>query len=274
MTGPEDSHSSTRPISVAELLAKNGTIGAPPVGGRRRRRRGNSDAVSVAELTGEIPIITSDTHADIRHTAADPATDELEEVRDDFTGPVPSNGVAPHVEESDQVDDALDEAPLTDEEADYAAHLDEREAEPTYFEPPQRRPLWGQTARRYSGGLGVGAEEMSPDPVEVDDASDAASDLTRPAMVAATAPDTEDDADALPSYLRSSAGPLFGGDTLADDIARRGGSARVDDFEFGDVGLDQDEHDDLDEQDELGEDEDDLAYDDETTMSSCARAAL
>jgi len=33
MTGPEDSHGSTRPISVAELLAKNGTIGAPPVGG-------------------------------------------------------------------------------------------------------------------------------------------------------------------------------------------------------------------------------------------------
>ena len=79
MTGPEDSHSSTRPISVAELLAKNGTIGAPPVGGRRRRRRGNSDSVSVAELTGEIPIITPDTHADIRHTAAEPATDELEE---------------------------------------------------------------------------------------------------------------------------------------------------------------------------------------------------
>ena len=55
MTTP-DEHPS-RPISVAELLAKNGTIGSPPVGGRRRRRRGNSDAVSVAELTGEIPII-------------------------------------------------------------------------------------------------------------------------------------------------------------------------------------------------------------------------
>ena len=27
----------SRPISVAELLAKNGTIGSPPVGGRRRR---------------------------------------------------------------------------------------------------------------------------------------------------------------------------------------------------------------------------------------------
>src|SRR6185437_15477681 len=57
MTGPEDSQN-TRPISVAELLARNGTIGAPPAGGRRRRRRGDTDSISVAELTGEIPIIT------------------------------------------------------------------------------------------------------------------------------------------------------------------------------------------------------------------------
>lgn len=51
---------STRPISVAELLAKNGTGGAPPTGGHRRKRRGDSDAVSVAELTGEIPVIRID----------------------------------------------------------------------------------------------------------------------------------------------------------------------------------------------------------------------
>ena len=56
MTGPNDT---TRPISVAELLAKNGTLGAPAPA-HRRRRRGNSDAVTVAELTGEIPIITDD----------------------------------------------------------------------------------------------------------------------------------------------------------------------------------------------------------------------
>jgi hypothetical protein len=60
MTGPNDT---TRPISVAELLAKNGTLGAPAPA-RRRRRRGNSDAVTVAELTGEIPIITDDTDPD------------------------------------------------------------------------------------------------------------------------------------------------------------------------------------------------------------------
>ena len=56
MTGPNDN---TRPISVAELLAKNDTLGAP-VPNRRHRRRGNSDAVTVAELTGEIPVIDED----------------------------------------------------------------------------------------------------------------------------------------------------------------------------------------------------------------------
>ena len=62
MTGPHSETESpdTRPISVAELLARNGTIGAPAVGRRRRRRRGDSDAVTVAELTGEIPIIRDD----------------------------------------------------------------------------------------------------------------------------------------------------------------------------------------------------------------------
>ena len=74
MTGPDDSQADTRPISVAELLAKNGTIGAPPVGGRRRRRRGNSDAVTVAELTGEIPIIRTGSPAiiDIDHDEDEP----------------------------------------------------------------------------------------------------------------------------------------------------------------------------------------------------------
>jgi hypothetical protein len=54
------SDDSTRPISVAELLARNGTIGAPPVSGRRRRRRGNDQSVTVAELTGEIPVIRAE----------------------------------------------------------------------------------------------------------------------------------------------------------------------------------------------------------------------
>ena len=255
MTGPEDSHSSTRPISVAELLAKNGTIGAPPVGGRHRRRRGNDEAVTVAELTGEIPIVSGDTHEDTRQRAADPATDELEEVRDDYTGPLSGNGIAEQVVEDEAIDA---EADLTEEEADYAAHLDERDAQPLFFEPPPRRPSY---QRRYPAGSGVGAEQMSPDPVDIDDddAVDAvAADLTRPAMATATAPDVEDDADELPSYLRASGGTLFGGETVADDLARRGGPR----------------YDDLDLDDDVEHDEDDLDFEDESTMSSFGHGAV
>lgn len=266
MTGPEDSYSSTRPISVAELLAKNGTIGAPPVGGRRRRRRGNTEAVTVAELTGEIPIVAGDSHTEAAH----PAADQLDEVRDDLAGSQSGNGVAEHVEEDvedvEDIAEATDDAALTDEETDYAAHIEERAAEPLFFEPPPRRPHYGQAQRRYPGGTGVGAEDMSPDPVDVDDddAVDAvAAGLTRPAMPAATAPDTEDDADELPSYLRSSSGTLFGGDTVADDPARRRGG-RPDELEFGDVDADV-EHDE-------DEDEDDL--DDGSARSSFVRGAL
>src|SRR5271170_6163474 len=60
MTGPQSDTDSSKPISVAELLAKNGTLGAPAVTRRRRRRRGDSDSVTVAELTGEIPIVRDD----------------------------------------------------------------------------------------------------------------------------------------------------------------------------------------------------------------------
>ncbi|AMC53766.1 transmembrane protein [Mycobacterium tuberculosis variant bovis] len=62
MTGPhpETESSGNRQISVAELLARQGVTGAPAR--RRRRRRGDSDAITVAELTGEIPIIRDDHH--------------------------------------------------------------------------------------------------------------------------------------------------------------------------------------------------------------------
>ncbi len=54
MSSPDDDDE-TRPVSVAELLARNGTIGARPVS-VNRRRKGKSSRVTVAELTGEIPV--------------------------------------------------------------------------------------------------------------------------------------------------------------------------------------------------------------------------
>ena len=67
---------------------------------------------------------------------------------------------------------------------------------------------------------------MSPDPLDDDD------ELFDSPVDLAGGPEIEDedteaaveerDKDELPSYLRSTAGPLFGGQTVADDLARRG----------------------------------------------------
>ncbi|TFV61340.1 hypothetical protein E4P42_00085 [Mycobacterium sp. PS03-16] len=253
MTEPDNSSSNTRPISVAELLAKNGTIGAPPVGGRRRRRRGNSDAVTVAELTGEIPIVTDrprDAHADdetgripVNGSAptatAEPAaapepehTDAPDEAVDTAEAPDTADAVAEPPADSADTAEAPEsaEAELADEadradaaEADYAAHLEARasDPEPLDFTPAPRRP---RAPKDDDGDRG--AEEMSPDPL-LDDSAD---ELDEPATLERS--DTDDDE--LPSYLRSTAGPLFGGQTVADDLARRGDTT-ADDLDTADA---------------------------------------
>ena len=220
MTEPNDT-TSTRPISVAELLAKNGSIGAPAPGGRRRRRRGNADAVTVAELTGEIPIVNF--HTD-EHQAIDTDTDnghveaqsvlEQPQVTDDepetdepeTDEPEPAE---PETGESETAQTITEEPPTAAAEADYQAHVAQRDAdfEPLVFDPRAHRTHHG--LRRSAALPAGGAEEMSPDPLldEDDDETEAA------AAGAATA--------AFPSYLRSSSDTLFGGDTVADDLARR-----------------------------------------------------
>ncbi len=329
MTGPDD-HSSTRPISVAELLAKNGTIGAPPVGGRRRRRRGNADAVTVAELTGEIPIIRPDepepepvdeSPAAETDTAAaadsetapstngevDTAEPEVEAVPDaeleldveaepeveqelDVEAEpeaeaesevepepeaVPDSGVEPSTGEGadsgvdlevdlevDHEDDLEDDSEddYADAVAEYSARLEDRDAEPAETPAPRR---FGFGRLKRAPAPDVDAEQMSPDPLddtaaevdadtllegadeaeaaEVDDLDSAAAeadvDADREADVEADSADRDDtesaDADdsGLPSYLRSSSEPLFGGQTVADDLARRAGSSRDDDVD-------------------------------------------
>ncbi len=314
MTGPDD-HSSTRPISVAELLAKNGTIGAPPVGGRRRRRRGNADAVTVAELTGEIPIIRPDepepapapvdeapaaetdtaaaadsetapsTNGEVDtaepeleaapdaepesqveaepeaeqepHAKAEPDA-EAEAVSDSDVEPSAGEGAAEAVLDDDSEDDSDDD--YADAVAEYSARLEDRAAEPAE-EPAPRRFGFGRLKR--SPAPDVDAEQMSPDPLdgapaevdadtllegadeaetaEVDDLDSAAAeadvDADREAH-GAERDDTESaDADdsGLPSYLRSSSEPLFGGQTVADDLARRAGSSRDYDVDGDDV---------------------------------------
>ena len=303
MTGPEDSHSSTRPISVAELLARNGTIGAPPVGGRRRRRRGNSDSVTVAELTGEIPILREHEVHDVDETEAtrtipvvadepvaastngvvdhvdgvetesvdgvetesvddvevEPAS-ETESVDDVETESVDGVEVEPASEtesvdgvdtesvdgvevepasETESVDEDVDDD-YADAVADYAAHIEQRDTDDDpvdFFAPPPRRPKYSPGQRRFAPAV-HGAEQMSPDPVDEDD------DLFDSPVDLADEPEIEDedteaaleekDNDEPPSYLRSTAGTLFGGQTVADDLARRGAPPRAEDIDLED----------------------------------------
>jgi hypothetical protein len=272
MTDPDDS--ATRPISVAELLARNGTIGAPPAGGRRRRRRGNSDSVTVAELTGEIPIVSAAPEQLVeerREPAPAPTPEPVVEEPPRHEQPAaeaePEAAVEPEVEpevvaESEefselapaevdadeaqadeaqadeaQADDVqAQDAPAEDDlEAEYASHLEQRDADPLplEFTPLPRR---SRTAPAYDAA--GGAEQMSPDPVTDDD--DQADDLELDfAGIASSATDTRDDTDETkdtkPSYLRSGADTLFGGgQSVADDIARRGRQPGPEEIDLGD----------------------------------------
>ena len=278
MTGSDD-HSSTRPISVAELLAKNGSIGAPPVGGRRRRRRGNADAVTVAELTGEIPIIRDD---DPPPSPAPSAVEERLEEADTDAVPAANGGAdqtdaeAETEAETETEADAEAEAEITqvaadedpaktssgddvdddyaDAVAEYAAHLEHRDAE---TDPPAPRRFGfgrpsgkkSKASKKSAESAAADAEHMSPDPPDDGDDVDV---LDLPTDVetlpvaedldAETAPDAPD-SDVLPSYLRSSQEPLFGGQTVADDLARRGTRPAIEDGDLDDVEGDLDEED-------------------------------
>lgn len=132
MTEPSD-NTATRPISVAELLAKNGSIGSPAPGGRRRRRRGNADAVTVAELTGEIPIITIEDALTAEETPVveEPPTAEDTPVVEETPAepdaePEPEPAVEPDAEAEPAAEIEPDAA-----EADYTEHLQQRDVDPS-----------------------------------------------------------------------------------------------------------------------------------------------
>ena len=233
MTEPDDSDSATRPISVAELLAKNGTIGAPPVTGRRRRRRGNSNAVTVAELTGEIPIV---------RTGEIPVAVEVESQIGEADADVDLTDADVDLTDADTegsekaVDEAAEE--VVDEAVDEEEFVVSPELAP---EPSPRRGRNGAPERsffpwalrrrdRAARSAAAGAELMSPDPVDdavaaTDDALDAAefaeievSDAT--IEVAGAGPDQLGLVGA--DYSGADDSALFGGDTLADEMVRAG----------------------------------------------------
>jgi hypothetical protein len=237
MTGPHDganANASTRPISVAELLAKNGTIGAP-VPNRRRRRRGNSDAVTVAELTGEIPVIDDD----IEPEATGESSPEPRAHR--------ANGSA---RLDELVSDEADEKPRYWSEAEprwpESTPPRPRESRPESRESRPERSPYPLPSRNNvpvapvsrSGGVEdqsadrSGAEGMNPDPVE--DYAGMSVDVmdtdVRDAELAS------EDSAYVRSYLRSSAGRSRG-KGAADDVDSHAGAAYRD---FTDVGDEED----------------------------------
>ncbi|GAA2532355.1 hypothetical protein [Mycolicibacterium diernhoferi] len=206
MTEPSD-NTATRPISVAELLAKNGNIGAPAPGGRRRRRRGNADAVTVAELTGEIPIIRLDEASEpvvaepptAAETPVDePAGQELEEPQ----------AATPEAEpEAEEPEAEASEAEAADTVEAAAVEAATDEVAPVEATPRRHAHLLKkQHAPHPPSG---GAEEMTFDPLLDDLDEDEAAE------------DEGDTVKTRPSYLKSPADTLFGGDSVADDAARR-----------------------------------------------------
>lgn len=155
MTGPHSETESpgTRPISVAELLARNGTIGAPAVTRRRRRRRGDSDAVTVAELTGEIPVIRDDEPDD--HPGA---TDTVDTAAPAQPVAEPAEPVAEDEPKTPYWSEPEPRWPKSPPQPKRAPGP-ERSAYPRPL--PEPGPSANGTGRRSSG-----AEDMSPDPMD------------------------------------------------------------------------------------------------------------
>lgn len=159
MTGPHSETESpgTRPISVAELLARNGTIGAPAVTRRRRRRRGDSDAVTVAELTGEIPVVRDDDDAE--HGA----TDTIEAVEPAETSVEDATEKAAEVPAEPVTEDKPKTAYWSEPEPRWPKSPPQPKRAPGPERSAYPRPLANGTAKP---GEPSGAEDMSPDPMD------------------------------------------------------------------------------------------------------------
>ena len=243
---------SARPISVAELLARNGSIGAPPAGGHRRRRRGNRNAVTVAELTAEIPVIrddepptpaepepVADPSAEISEDAAVEIAPAVDEEASEEAVAEESDADEAVAEESDVdeevvdetavdeavVDEAVAEESVVDEEAveeaddpDEAQSADETSPEPADSDTP---PLASDPLARRGDG-----PERSHDPRPLRRSAGAEQMAYDPVDEAVNLDDLVSEAagetEALRSYLKASGGTLFSGGTVADDMARRG----------------------------------------------------
>jgi len=238
MTEPTDNpdNTATRPISVAELLARNGSIGAPAPGGRRRRRRGNADAVTVAELTGEIPIITEpvlDDEPEPSPAAQAPTVDEEPVVEEPEPEAVETPAEAVDVAGDDVAGEDVSGEDVAAETADAAeaelAEADVAEADvadtgvaDTEADPDTDTASADAASEDYDTHLMQRAADPEPVPFQLRRRTPGARAAdTRAAVAEEMSPDPLlDEAEAdRPSYLKST--PLFGGDQVAEEATRR-----------------------------------------------------
>lgn len=158
----------------------------------------------VEEPVVEEPVVEDEAVVEEEAPAAEePAVEEPAEEPDEVAA-----AEAPTAEAEPVTDTVVDDTAVDDTVVDdYEAHLQQRDAEP--------EPVPFQARRRAHGFGRRGAEEMSPDPLldEVDET------------------DTEADG---PSYLKSPADTLFGGDSVADEATRRTRLPGPEDIDFDD----------------------------------------
>ncbi|WP_421842346.1 hypothetical protein [Mycobacterium sp.] len=235
MTEPnsEAESSNTQQISVAELLARNEAAGAPASTRRRRRRRGDSDAVTVAELTGEIPIVRDDEQHDteLRPPKEFGPADGRSQVADPEPPPSPPERVAGRPPEvSAKAAYLLEPQPRWPK----SPHQARRRTGPERSEYP-RPPRFTEQSGTELDESPSGAEHMSPDPVEhYDDVSvDADAEAGAPG---AAKKDSAHPRSRLQPTKPTSVRTLFGGQSIADEVARRRGAELGED----DVEIDSD----------------------------------
>jgi hypothetical protein len=153
----------TRPISVAELLARSGTIGAPPPAARRHRRRGNNDAVKVTDLTGDIPVIGAEhgTH----EFASGSEADDVDRA-DGLDGALLDEALDESPRGSESESHSPDESPKPSQSPEapepgpYPWLLSQPDRVDSQAEPKADTQAAGSTTAQSD------AEGMSPDPLE------------------------------------------------------------------------------------------------------------
>jgi hypothetical protein len=255
MSDPEE-----RPVTVAELLARNERIGSPPVGGRRRRRRRSSDGVSVAELTGEIPVVRTgeipvvEAEFEAELEAEAELETELEteveaEFEAEFEAEVGADAAVEFEVGGEQTDDhvvyvesvSYDE-PASDEDSgsrDYPVpdssetmviYTSVTDSTTVVADVPVAEPapqLAADPLPRRSA-----APQLSHDPRPLRRSSGAEQmsyDPVDQSVDLADLVDEHADVEELRSYMRASSDTLFSGGTVADDLARGGVAAESDD---------------------------------------------